>query len=174
MVQNKENETLTGSWRKILTSISVVLLLGTGAVGCSSDNKGEEHVSTTHPMEDINEETVGIDQLPGFLDSVDPQIRQVYSLVAKHPDLIKDMPCYCGCGDSVGHKSNLSCFIRDIEKDGKVVWDSHGTKCNVCLQIAAEAASMKTEGKSHTEIRKAIDDQYREGYAKPTPTPLPK
>ena len=76
----------------------MVLLLGTGAVSVRSDNKGEERVSTTHPMEDINEETVGINQLPGFLDSVDPQIRQVYSLVAKHPDLIKDMPCYAVVG----------------------------------------------------------------------------
>lgn len=174
MVQDKGDGTLTGFRKKILSFISVALLLVTGAVGCSSGNKAEESVSTTHPMEDIGEETVGTDQLPGFLDSVDPQIRQVYSLVARHPGLIKDMPCYCGCGESVGHKSNLNCFIRDIGKGGKVVWDSHGTKCNVCLQIAAEAVSMKTEGKGHMEIRKAIDDQYREGYAEPTPTPLPK
>ena len=33
---------------------------------------------------------------------------------------------------------------------------------------------MKQKGKSTLEIRKYIDNKYKEGYGKPTPTPMPK
>ena len=35
-------------------------------------------------------------------------------------------------------------------------------------------ASMKQKGKSTLEIRNYIDNKYKEGYGKPTPTPMPK
>jgi hypothetical protein len=33
---------------------------------------------------------------------------------------------------------------------------------------------MKKQGKSVQEIRKFIDEKYKEGYAKPTQTPMPQ
>ena len=33
---------------------------------------------------------------------------------------------------------------------------------------------MKQKGKSTLEIRNYIDNKYKEGYGKPTPTPMPK
>lgn len=87
--------------------------------------------------------------------------------------LLNSMPCYCGCGDSAGHQSNLNCFVAEIEEDGAVVWDDHGTRCGVCLHIAVEASKLKREGMSDIDIRNAIDEKYEEGYAEPTPTPMP-
>ncbi|MCL6571405.1 MAG: PCYCGC domain-containing protein, partial [Bacillus sp. (in: Bacteria)] len=37
------------------------------------------------------------------------------------------VPCYCGCGVSDGHKSNLDCFIDQFGNDNAVVeYDSMG------------------------------------------------
>ena len=83
------------------------------------------------------------------------------------------IPCYCGCGESVGHKTiKIALFVK--LKNGEVVWDSHATTCVNCLEIAVESASMKQKGKSTLEIRNYIDNKYKEGYGKPTPTPMQK
>ena len=46
--------------------------------------------------------------------------------------------------------------------------------CDVCLEIAAESMVEYQKGKSMLDIRKEIDEKYKEGYAKPTPTPMPE
>ncbi|MNJ02500.1 hypothetical protein D3C73_1624720 [compost metagenome] len=67
----------------------------------------------------------------------------------------------------------MNCFVQEINPDGSVVWDDHGTRCGVCLNIAVESARMLKDGKSAKEIRDTIDQNYKTGYAKPTPTPKP-
>lgn len=121
---------------------------------------------------DIREETDNPELLPSFLDNKDENIQLVYASAAKHPELLEYIPCYCGCGESAGHMSNLNCFVHELE-EGKVVWDDHGTRCQACLEIAAESIVMYEKGSSVKEIRDYIDDKYKEGYAKPTPTPMP-
>ncbi|TCS96470.1 uncharacterized protein with PCYCGC motif [Hazenella coriacea] len=146
--------------------------------GCSSDHDEDQQSQTTEPQiqmsnGDLQEETPNLSQLPTFLQQVDPQIVRVYQLAAKYPDVIQHMPCYCGCGQSVGHKSNQMCFMKEIKEDGKVVWDSHAITCYNCQQIAVESIALKEQGKSLKEIRHFIDEKYKEGYAEPTPTPMP-
>lgn len=137
--------------------------------------KQEEHTNHSHVQQgDISETTSGIDVLPSFLSDVDPQIQDIYTIAGQHAELLEFIPCYCGCGESVGHKSNKNCFIREIKETGEVVWDSHAVTCVNCLEIALESAKMKQDGKPDIEIRNTIDEKYREGYAKPTPTPKPK
>ncbi|MDQ8739121.1 PCYCGC motif-containing (lipo)protein [Paenibacillus sp. LHD-38] len=67
----------------------------------------------------------------------------------------------------------MNCFIKEVNKDGSIIWDDHGTRCGVYLEIAATAAKMKSESKSDKEIRNYIDVTYKEGYADPTDTPMP-
>lgn len=135
----------------------------------------EEQPNHTHVQQgDISETTSGIDVLPSFLSDVDPQIRDIYTIAGQHAKLLEFIPCYCGCGESVGHKSNKNCFIREIKQSGEVVWDSHAVTCVNCLEIALESAKMKQKGKTDMEIRNYIDEKYKQGYAKPTPTPMPK
>ena len=49
---------------------------------------------------------------PGFAPGrpVD-QARAVYEFAAKHPEVLKFVPCYCGC-ESSGHPHNESCFVK--------------------------------------------------------------
>ncbi|BCB04434.1 PCYCGC motif-containing (lipo)protein [Bacillus sp. KH172YL63] len=151
-----------------------ILLIGLLGIisGCSS--KEEQHAGHDHTAAngDIREETASVDTLPSFLDDKDDNMKLIYSSAAKHPELLKYIPCYCGCGDSAGHESNLNCFVFE-QKGEKVVWDDHGTRCQLCLKIAAESIVKYNNGESIKSIRKDIDEQYKEGYAKPTPTPMP-
>lgn len=131
------------------------------------------HDGHDHASGDIQEETAGADVLPSFLDNQHENIRLVYQIAGQTTEVLEWIPCYCGCGESVGHKSNLNCFIQEKREDGTIVWDDHGTRCAACLDIALQSAKMHKDGKSLKEIRKAIDETYKEGYAAPTPTKMP-
>jgi hypothetical protein len=131
---------------------------------------GEQHQL---PNGDLQEVTASTDVLPSFLDDKPEDMRLVYQVAATATDIIEWMPCYCGCGESANHGSNLNCFIDEIREDGSVVWDDHSTRCQVCLDTAVDSVMMMQEGKSLKEIRTIIDETYKEGYAKPTDTPMP-
>ncbi|MFB7815683.1 PCYCGC motif-containing (lipo)protein [Paenibacillus chitinolyticus] len=123
---------------------------------------------------DLQEKTASSAVLPKFLNKQREEIRLVYELAGKNADLLQSMPCYCGCGESAGHKSNQNCFIRETNADGSVVWDDHGTRCGICMEIAVKAISLKKDGKTPLEIRKQIDETYKGTAGKPTDTPLPE
>jgi hypothetical protein len=75
--------------------------------------------------------------------------------------------------EQAGHLHNGNCFIKEVKSDASVVWDDHGTRCGTCLEIAFTSAKMLKEGKTVKEIRTFVDETYKSGYAKPTPTPMP-
>ncbi|MCX7569841.1 hypothetical protein OS242_07680 [Tumebacillus sp. DT12] len=178
------------------TSIAVLGIIATSTIlaGCGSQQAespaaGHDHSSqsaspsTKQPVlgekqvrlqnGDIQEITSSVDQLPTFLDKANQKIKFAYVKAAQNNELLQSMPCYCGCGVSAGHKDNMNCFIKEVKGDGTVVWDDHGTRCDTCMDIAVEASEMKEKGKTVKEIRTYIDNKYKEGYAKPTPTPMP-
>jgi hypothetical protein len=52
--------------------------------------------------------------------------RAVYDFAAQHPEILKYVPCYCGC-ESSGHPHNESCFVKARDAKGNVTaWDAHG------------------------------------------------
>lgn len=158
---------------------SLLLMLSAGLIGCSSkEEPTHQEGHAVHqeqlPGGDILETTTGPNALPSFLNGFDPQVAKVYQAVGQNHEIVEHMACYCGCGESVGHKSNRDCFIQEVKPDGQIVWNSHGTTCANCMNIAAEAIVMKQEGKGLLEIRQYIDNKYKEGFAKPTPTPMPQ
>jgi hypothetical protein len=64
---------------------------------------------------------------PGFAAGrpVD-QARAVYEFAGQHPEILKYVPCYCGC-ESDGHPHNESCFVKSRDAKGNVIeWDTHG------------------------------------------------
>ncbi|WP_336775220.1 PCYCGC motif-containing (lipo)protein [Paenibacillus sp. MMO-58] len=155
----------------------IALLCATLTLGaCMKDTDNSQVHSDVHHAEngDVQENTASLTELPKFLDGLSPVIQTAYSVAASVSEVLPYIPCYCGCGESAGHKSNLNCFINKINDDGSVVWDDHGTRCGVCMETAITTAEMKKAGKSLSEIRIAIDNMYKEGYATPTKTPLPK
>jgi hypothetical protein len=159
------------NFKKLLVGTLTAAFLLTG---CGASNEAETPKDPhDHANTDLRETTASIEKLPTFLDKVDPNIKTVYAIAGANLDTIKHMPCYCGCGESAGHKDNSNCFIKEVNTDGSVVWDDHGTRCGTCMEIAVIASKMKQDGGTLKEIRTFIDEKYKEGYAKPTPTPMP-
>lgn len=148
----------------------LVLLTATLVSACSPKEQAHQHKA---PNGDLREQTASASVLPEFLKNKPEQIRVVYQAAGQATELLQWIPCFCGCGESAGHQSNLNCFIQKKNADGSIVWDDHGTRCDVCLEIAVLSIRMKQDGKSDLEIRKFIEQKYKTGYAKPTPTPMP-
>ena len=136
------------------------------------ESQAEHQNHTTQTANgDLREETSGKELKPEFLADKPEDMQTIYLAVAQHQDLLEKIPCYCGCADSAQHKNNYDCFIFENKQSGEVVWDSHGTKCGVCLEIAADAINDLNQGKTVKEIRQSIDNKYKEGYPEPTATP---
>jgi hypothetical protein len=164
--------------KKQLMFILLIAILVLSACGEKAQPSEKEH-ELAHGEQmhvsngDLQEVTASTDILPTFLDDKPEEMRLVYQVAGTATDIIKWMSCYCGCGESAGHGSNLNCFIDEVREDGSVVWDDHGTRCQVCLEIAVLSVKMTQDGKSLKEVREFIDENYKEGYAEPTDTPIP-
>lgn len=59
------------------------------------------------------------------LEGLAPPAREAYRFALARPDVLQYLPCYCGCA-SLGHTSNLSCFIRPSVSGREVTLESHG------------------------------------------------
>jgi hypothetical protein len=73
---------------------------------------------------------------------------KAYKYATEHPEVLEQIPCYCGCGQhgskaSGGkpHKSVRDCFISD---NGN--YDDHASYCDTCVGIAMKAASYFPNG----------------------------
>ncbi|WP_115992300.1 PCYCGC motif-containing (lipo)protein [Cohnella lupini] len=145
------------------------VVLGLGALALSACAAKEQA-----PHGDLREVTSSAEKLPSFLNAKQNAVQVAYQVAGKLGDTLRWIPCYCGCGESAGHKSNLNCFINEIRDDGSIEWDDHGTRCGVCVQIAMVSAQLKQQGKSNLEIREYIDNEYSTGFANATDTPMPQ
>ncbi len=61
---------------------------------------------------------------PGCVTGGKPEVKSLYEFQLTHGDLMKYMPCYCGCGENDGHKSNRDCYVQKVNADGSAVLDS--------------------------------------------------
>ena len=65
---------------------------------------------------------------PDWLDEFDSEVRRLYEFQVVNGDLMRWMPCFCGChaqgapGD--GHRNNRDCYIEAVNPDGSVIFDS--------------------------------------------------
>ncbi len=94
--------------------------------------------------------------LPQEMQKAPTTVRDTYRFAVAHPDALKNVPCYCGCG-SIGHTSNLSCFVKEFDGNGKpVAFDNHALGCSLCVDIAQDVMKMTRDGKSPGEIHQSI------------------
>jgi len=61
---------------------------------------------------------------PSYVTDADPEIRALYEFQITHGELMRYMPCFCGCGRDSGHHSNRDCYVQSVGADGSVVLDS--------------------------------------------------
>lgn len=79
----------------------------------------------------------------------DAKARAAYQVAKDIPDVLEQLPCFCGCMTSFGHKNNLFCFK-----------DQHGSGCEICQDIALDARKMHDQGMSIAQIQENIRAKY--------------
>jgi hypothetical protein len=60
---------------------------------------------------------------PDFVERAGGDVKRLYEFQVVNGDLMKHMPCFCGCGRADGHTSSRDCFVREVKPDGSVVFD---------------------------------------------------
>ena len=73
-----------------------------------------------------------------------------YQAAKEIPQTLAQLPCYCHCDRSFGHKSLLTCFASD-----------HGENCGICIGEALMAYNLqKRGGLNASQIREKIIAAY--------------
>jgi hypothetical protein len=115
------------------------------------------------------------------LPAIDPRllprppevIQAVYRYAAEHPEVLRYVPCFCGCNE-MGHRSSEDCFVKNRSKAGAVTeWNEHGIACAMCIAVAERAKTMCESGASLSDVRADIEKRYGHITGLRTETPLP-
>jgi hypothetical protein len=97
--------------------------------------------------------------MPSDIAAAPPVVREAYAFAVAHPDVMTQIPCYCGCG-AIGHTSNYACYVSDVAADGTITYDSHALGCSICVDITRDTERLLDEGRSPAEVRAEIDATY--------------
>ena len=133
--------------RKFLFLFIIVALLSTIISACSTQKQSND----LHMM--------SMDQMPGEVQSAPVTVQAAYQFVAANPDIMKNIPCYCGCGN-VGHTSNYSCYVSQVDDKGKFTFDDHALGCSICVDITQDVMRLLKDGKSPQDARAYVDATY--------------
>lgn len=102
-----------GVVRPILMAVLVVLVAALAACGPETVQPAAQDV-----------QLAPVSQLSAQVRSAPPVVQEAYRFAIANPDVLSNMPCYCGCGN-MGHMSNLDCFVQEVKPDGSIVFDYH-------------------------------------------------
>lgn len=100
-----------------------------------------------------------LDQMPAAVQTAPVAVQQAYQFAAGNPDIMKQIPCYCGCG-AMGHTSNYSCYVQGVDASDIITFDNHALGCSICVDITQDVMRLQREGKSIQEIRAYVDTKY--------------
>ena len=99
-----------------------------------------------------------VESLHPELRLADERIQLAYRFAAANPDIVKQMPCFCGCG-ALGHTSVHSCFVARETEDA-VEWEPHGAGCSICVDIVLDALRLTEEGQDVGAVRDYISRTF--------------
>jgi hypothetical protein len=143
--------------RKLFFSLMIGLISLTGLSACSAQSSSEE----------IHLNMASMDLMPAEVHSAPVTVQEAYQFNVANPDVMKDIPCYCGCGN-IGHTSNYDCYVSDVDKAGNpstgsgqaITFDNHALGCSICVDITRDVMRLLKDGKSLQEVRASIDATY--------------
>jgi len=133
---------------KFIFLLIVLALVSTAVSACSASSASEVHLAMSP-----------LDQMPMDVQSAPVAVQEAYQFNTANPDVMQDIPCYCGCGD-IGHTSNYDCYVSDVDASGKITFDNHALGCSICVDITQDVMRMLREGKSPQDARAYIDATY--------------
>jgi hypothetical protein len=101
-----------------------------------------------------------MDGMPAEVQSASVTVQQAYQFAVANPDVLQQLPCYCGCGP-IGHSSNYACYVAEQSSEGSVkTFDNHALGCSICVDITQDAMRMLRDEKPVPEIRAYVDQTY--------------
>lgn len=151
----------------ITALISVVVMV---VVGCTSESPQTSSQPTASPSVNSRKVTSQHEhptpsRVPAYyetrpaLDVLAPTLapelftgnkRLAYQAAKEIPQTLAQLPCYCHCDMSIGHKSLQSCFVTE-----------HGESCGICIGEALMAYQLEKRDKLPiSEIRQRIIAAY--------------
>jgi hypothetical protein len=136
---------------KILPFLILIILLSNLTAGCTrgeAAGTGEQDM----PMAPLSD-------MPQEVQDAPVTVQQSYQFAAANPDVLEQIPCYCGCG-AMGHTSNYACYVSGKDERGEITFDQHALGCSICVDITLDTMRMLKEGKAVPEIRSVIDETY--------------
>jgi hypothetical protein len=156
----------------ILVIAMLALVAGVLLVRPQRDSQGESQVRVDRsedvrpavpPTETDHNHSTSAAHVPAYqtvgqIDKLEPTLqparfmgkaRDAYVAAQKIPKTLAQLPCYCHCDQSFGHKSLHSCFV-----------DDHASQCAVCVDEALLAYQLEKSGKTASQIREQIIAQY--------------
>jgi len=134
--------------RKLLFLSILAILLSTTISACAASKSSDVHLYM-----------MPLDQMPAEVQSAPVAVQEAYQFASINPDVMKDIPCYCGCGN-IGHASNYACYVSDVDAEENILFDNHALGCSICVDITQDVMRMLREGKSPLEARAYIDTTY--------------
>ena len=157
-----------GRFRHVLLSIALLVMLGLVLSACNT-GRGRDVSEGLSPYTAADTAATAQAAYPAYVTS---ELRDAYEFAVAHPEVLSYMPCYCGCGLTVDHASNLNCFIAGVASYGRVIFDDHAVYCDTCLSIARDAERLLQQGKPLRDIRSYVDLMHgQKGPGTDTPRP---
>lgn len=135
--------------RKLLFVLLISLIALASLPACSTQSNDRN----------VHLNMASMDEMPSEVQSAPVTVQQAYQFAVANPDIMKNIPCYCGCGN-VGHTSNYSCYVANVDDKGIVSFDPHALGCSICVDITQDVMRMLKDGKSPPDIRAYVDNTY--------------
>lgn len=140
---------MSGKNRVWLMAVATLFALGI-VTGCGpSTPDAAAHEFTMADLADM----------PAEVQSAPVAVQQAYQFAVANPEILEQVPCYCGCG-AMGHTSNFACYVAGTAADGSVQFDAHALGCSICVDITQDTMRLLKQGKSVPDIRAYIDATY--------------
>ncbi|MGB8983209.1 MAG: PCYCGC motif-containing (lipo)protein [Anaerolineales bacterium] len=130
-------------WSLLLIVLSLLAVTGSA---CSASDETDLHM-------------MPLDQMPAEVQAAPVVVQQSYQFASANPDVMQDIPCYCGCGN-IGHASNYACYVSGVNANGGLTFDNHALGCSICVDITQDVMRLLREGKSPQEARAYVDATY--------------
>jgi Protein of unknown function with PCYCGC motif len=153
------------TFRRILYRPLALALLGLGlglglaALLSSCGNGNAAPTRATPAASNADVKMAPLAGMPVDVKSAPATVQQAYEFAVANPDVLKQIPCYCGCG-AMGHTSNYACYVAGKNADGTLKFESHALGCSTCVDIALDTMRLLKAGKTVKEIRAYVDNKY--------------
>jgi hypothetical protein len=129
-----------GGWLWLL--VPALMLLAAGCAGTTA-RRGLEATRSGTPAQTVE------------LGSLSEQLAAQYRFVESNQLVFEHLPCYCGCGQTLGHRNLRDCFVWSAG-----VYDAHASGCGVCQAEAIDAQTMLGKGMDVQAIRAEVRARY--------------